>query len=299
MTKRNLLLTLLILLLPILIFAQEASGLKGANTVWDMLLAPKYIAGFILIIIQLAIFWSNKLSDKVRIISLVINFIMFGIYFPLHPSPICSFTKPFIYGLRTPFLAGIIFIGAFSLISSKGFCGTICPAGSLQELLYRINIFPKLRKNYFPFYISNIIRVGVALLFFAVVLLLGETIFAYFSLFELFHWSFDLPVNLLLIFIASLIIMLGASLILFRPFCYYVCPVGLVTWLLEQVSFLKVRVDKDKCTQCGSCETEAPCPAMSDILNEKNIKADCHICGMCFSSCPENAIYFGNKNKQK
>ncbi len=294
---KNTLIAISVLFLPLLIFAGEASGLKPNFTIWDLLLTEKYIVGITLIAIQLVILLSRNLSAKVRIISLIIGFITFGIYFPLHPSPICAFTKPFIYGIRTPFLAGIIFISSISLISSKGFCGTICPAGALQEIFFRFNFLPRLRKKYFPFLISNIIRTGILVLFFAVLFLTGETIFAYFNLFELFHWSLDLPLYYLVIFILSMVIILGASLILFRPFCYYVCPVGLFTWLLEHVSFLKIRVDKSKCTECGNCEIESPCPATKDFLNEKTIKADCHLCGSCINSCPENVFYFGLKKK--
>lgn len=297
MIRKNLLLSILVLLLPVLLFAQEAANLKPSFTVWDMLFVPKYIVGFLLIFIQIFVLWKSKLSLTVRIIFLVIGFIVFGIYYPLHPSPMCAFTKPFIYGLRTPFLAGILFIGTVSLISAKGFCGTICPAGAVQELLFRIKILPKLKKNYYSFFVSNIIRFGVLLLFFAVLLFLSETIFEYFNLFELFHWNFDLPTNFLIIFILSLAIISGASIFLFRPFCYYVCPVGLVTWLLEQVSLLKVRVDKNVCTECGNCEDESICPAVSDILNNRRIKADCHLCANCFDSCPENAFYYGLKKK--
>ena len=298
MTKyRKTLLTILSISLPILLFAEEVQKASQQITVWSLLLSTKYIVGFILIIAQLIILYSNKIDYKIRLGSLVVSFLAFGIYFPLHPSPICAFTKPFIYGLRTPFLAGIIFIGSFSIISSKGFCGTICPAGAVQELFYKSREKFKIKLIKPSFMVSNIIRVLFLTTFFLVFLTTGATIFAYFNLFELFHWSFEMPLNYLIIFIVSLVIILGASFFMYRPFCYFTCPVGLVTWLLEQVSILKVRVDKDKCTSCGACENDSPCPAIHDIMDEKKFRADCHLCGECMNTCPENALYYGLKKK--
>lgn len=295
MTRKNLLLSLLVILLPILVFADEVQSTKSPMTIWSLLLTTKYIVGLILVIIQLVILWSKKLSPTVRVVSLLVSFVAFAIYFPLHPSPVCAVTKPFIYGFRVPFLASIIFVGVLSIVSSKGFCGTICPAGSLQELLYRIPIFSKLKKRRISFKIMNSIRIGVQVLFASVLLLAGITIFSYFNLFELFHWSFDMPALYLTIFIVSLVIILSASLIIYRPFCYFVCPVGLLTWLLEPISVFKIRYDKEKCNECGVCETESPCPAVPDMRSGKKLAGDCHLCGICIESCSESAFYYGMK----
>ncbi|MFC2085477.1 4Fe-4S binding protein, partial [Bacteroidota bacterium] len=289
--------TLLFFCIPIVIFAQESGQVRQPATVWDLLLSTKYVVGFLLAIIGLLIIWQNKLDNKLRIPLLIISFFTFAVYFGLHPSPICAFTKPFIYGLRTPFLAGIIFIGVLSVVSAKGFCGTICPAGALQELLYRLPILKKMKEKIVPFKISNSIRVLVSIAFLIVVLTTGITILAYFNLFELFHWNFALSFWDLMIFAIQIIIILAASLFLFRPFCYFICPVGLVTWLLENVSLVQMRLNKDKCTDCGNCEEEAPCPSVADIIKGKKLRADCHLCGMCMNSCPEDALYYGLNKK--
>ena len=293
--KRNSLIIVLVLLLPVLLVAQEFKQSAGQISIWDLLLVPKYIVGFVLAILQILLLLNKRINISVRIVFLFLAFVFFGIYFPMHPSPICAVTKPFIYGFKIPFVAAFSFIGLLSIVGSKGFCGTICPAGALQELFYSLPFFKNLKKKKVSFLISNSVRISVAIIFFVFVFSTGITIFAYFSLFELFHWSFDLPLIYLVIFILSLVIILSTSLFMYRPFCYFVCPVGLISWLLEQVSPLKIRYDKDKCTSCGICETEAPCPSVSEILKEKKIVADCHLCGVCINSCPENAIKFGLK----
>lgn len=284
--------TLLLLLIPVIIFAEEGENLKKTFT--DLLFSTKYIVGFFLAVGGILLIWTNKLSKGVRITMMIVVFVVFAIYFSLHPSPICSFTKPFIYGVRLPFVAGMTFIGVLSVVSTKGFCGTICPAGALQEALYRIPVFKKLKRTKkVSFKISNTVRIIFAALFFIGVFGFGVSVFSYVNLFEIFHWQYQMPLLNLIIFIISSLALLAASFVLFRPFCYFVCPTGLFTWVLEQVSPIKIRFKKNACTDCGICEVKAPCQTVSDLMEGKKLRSDCHLCGDCLNICPENAFYFG------
>ena len=83
-----------------------------------------------------------------------------------------------------------------------------------------------------------------------------------------------------------------ASVFIFRPFCYLICPLGLITWLFEQVSLVKIKIDSDSCTNCEICIDDSPCPSMNSILSGDKINPDCHACGYCIKSCPENSIEF-------
>ena len=296
--KKKILFTFIILLFPLILLAQDGYNLKKATTIWDCFLNAKYIFGFILALVGIGLIWAKKMNNTTRILQMLIAFLLFGVFIEImHPSPMCSFTKPFIFGLRSAFLAGIIFVVLLSLISAKGFCGTICQAGALQELVYKIPIFKKIKRRKVPFVISNTIRIIIAILFFVLLFTITFNIYDYLNLFELFHWYFAIPLIDLIIYTVIIGVILIASLFSFRPFCYFICPIGLVTWIFEQLPILKVRLDMDKCTHCGICKEISPCNAVSDMVNEKKIRSDCHLCGSCFEDCPENAFYFGLKKK--
>lgn len=299
--KRKVFLTILILIFPVILFAEVQEQIRGQKNFWDFLFAEKYLAVVLFAFISLFILWADKFKSRVRVIIMSSAFLVFGILPLLYdslfitPSPVCSTTKPFLYGLKPQFLATLTVIGVLSLISVKGFCSTACPVGGLQELLYKIPLFNKFK---IKFYISNSIRIGLFLLFLVIAFLFGTSTYFYYNLFDLIHWEFIMPIFDYIIFIIFLILILSASIFIFKPFCYLICPMGLLTWILEQFSFLNIRLNKDKCTDCGICETKAPCPSVRSILDNKIIRGDCHLCGECINACSLNALYYGRPGEK-
>lgn len=293
--------TFIISLYPVFVIAQDGIGKNQSKTFLDFLLDYRYLTIIIIFIIGLYIIWNKRMSLKFRIPLLLFTFLFYGViaYFVsaiyISPSPVCASTKIFTIGLRPQFFATLTVIGVLSLVSTKGFCGLVCPIGALQELFYRI---PGVKKLKLKFVIINSVRILLFISFLLVFVLAGISLYNFINLFDLIHWDFNLPFLELFFFLLFIIIMLVMSIFLFRPFCYLICPFGLYSWILEQFSFLKVRISKNKCNQCGVCEQKAPCPAIGYIMKDKIIRADCHLCGDCLNLCNRDAIYFGLKKKE-
>ncbi|MFA7361160.1 MAG: 4Fe-4S binding protein [Candidatus Kapaibacterium sp.] len=302
MTKsKRLVLTIILILIPVIIFAEDHENMQSKKGFLDFLLSIKYLAVFIVAAVGITAIWMNKLSFKVRLILMSVSFLMFGvitIFAPwlfITPSPVCASTKPFLYGLRPQFLATLSVIGVMSLVVGKGFCGTVCPVGALQELLYRIPLFMKLKQIKVPFKITNTVRIALFILFLIVAFAFATSTYFYYNLFDLIHWEFEMQWIEFIQFMIFLVIVLSVSLFSYRPFCYFICPMGLYTWVLEHTAPLKVRVNKDVCNSCGACEKASPCNAVTGIVEGNKLRADCHLCGDCIKSCSQSALYFGLK----
>jgi MauM/NapG family ferredoxin protein len=76
-----------------------------------------------------------------------------------------------------------------------------------------------------------------------------------------------------------------------RFWCRYLCPAGALLGLLSRWSLVKVKVDKDKCTQCKLCTLHCQTEA-TPFPNENWQPSECVYCYSCAARCPAKAISF-------
>jgi ferredoxin len=295
------LLTLILLLLPLTLIqadvfqgGEEGGGGSGPP-LGTLLFSLKYGLALLFVIAGVVLIRARQMNNTIRIVLMALIFVIFGgILIGVHPSPVCATTKPLVYGLRNPFLAMLIFIGAVSLLANKSFCAMACPGGALQELIYRLPLAKKkAKKPKVAFRVSNAVRCVVAVIYLLVALIAGISIFEYINFFEIFHW--EIPAGTLLVISLAIVIVavLITSAFLYRPFCYFLCPMGLLTWLVEQIGLSRINLDRETCTDCQICVHLSPCPSVEGILEGKAVRGDCHLCGDCVEVCPEDSLSFG------
>ena len=76
-----------------------------------------------------------------------------------------------------------------------------------------------------------------------------------------------------------------------RYFCRYLCPAGALFGLLGRWSLVKVRVDKEKCTECRVCALHCQTQA-APFPNDEWRPGECVYCYSCSVRCPTAAITF-------
>ena len=79
------------------------------------------------------------------------------------------------------------------------------------------------------------------------------------------------------------------SVVFYRPFCKWLCPLGAFYALLNKVSLFQMQVDPNKCISCGKCAKA--CQMDVDITKTPN-HTECIRCGMCVRACPTHAVAF-------
>ena len=85
-----------------------------------------------------------------------------------------------------------------------------------------------------------------------------------------------------------LIVILLSSIVIYRPFCRYFCPLGAIYGIFNKISFYRLRVDPTKCTKCGTCQKV--CKLDIEVFKNPD-SMDCIRCGDCKTACPHKAIY--------
>lgn len=192
----------------------------------------------------------------------------------------------------------------FGVVLGRGVCGFLCPFGLLQGIIYKI---PFIKRN-LPRKADNILRYVKYLILALFVIILpifarnqygiGTTWFCKYicpagtigaglpllttnpmlrgSIGTLFYWK---------VAVAAVIVLW--SLITYRPFCKYLCPLGAFYGLFSKISLLRMDLDKSACFECHACEKK--CDMQVDILKNIN-SAECIQCGKCIDVCPNGAI---------
>ena len=88
------------------------------------------------------------------------------------------------------------------------------------------------------------------------------------------------------------------SILFYRPFCKWICPLGAVYSLFNKVSFLKIQVDHEKCVGCQKCSRV--CKMDVNVVDTPN-HPECIRCGECMKACPTDAIcyHYGFSTKKQ
>ena len=255
----------------------------------QLILSPKYLLYLIVTITAITLLGIRKVSNFVRIITLIILFFIFGVFIDIHPSPLCALTKSFtryqmVGFIPPPMIVMAVAMILFTIIGNKIFCGWICPLGCLQEVIFTLSKI--IKKIKFPFLITNSIRFSLLVIFLLFIFIFHINIYNLFNPFELFHWH---PQSYTIVVVSIVVL---ASLLYYRPFCQFICPAGLITWIFEQVSIFRIQKNEEKCNSCNKCIKESPCDSIESIINNHKINPDCFACGKCIESCPEKALSF-------
>lgn len=196
------------------------------------------------------------------------------------------------------------FIGLFGVIFGRLICGFACPFGLVQDLLYKIP-FPKKFKNIYGHKILKYLRYVVLIVF---VIVLPLTVVNLAGVGQPWFCEYICPSGTLFggiplvlaneslrstigfrfwIKISALVTCVFLSIITYRPFCKYVCPLGAMYGLFNPISLYRYEVDKDKCIKCGACQKACD---MNIKVWEKPNSTECIRCGKCMEACKEGAI---------
>jgi len=206
-------------------------------------------------------------------------------------------------GFHFPYyVVGLLFV--FGALLGRTVCGWLCPFGLVQDLLYKIPFKKKRKLLPGDRYLKHL-RYVILVLFVILLPLLAVDISGQGS-----PWfcKYICPSGTLLagiplvsaneglqaaagfLFVLKLLI-LGAililSIIVYRPFCRYICPLGAIYGFFNPIALTRFRVDPNKCIHCGACQRA--CGFDIKTCDTPN-SPDCIRCGDCIRACPTKAI---------
>lgn len=206
----------------------------------------------------------------------------------------------------------LMFMGT---LAGRAACGWACPFGLVQDLLFNIP-FVKKYKNlplhlYLKWlkYLVLILFVVLLPLFWVDELGLSDpwfckyicpsgTLMGGIPLVALDEGMRAAAGKLFIFKMSVLLIILIGSIVIYRPFCKYICPLGAIYGFFNRIALYRYRINSD-CQRCGQCQKNC----LNDIpVYDHPNHSECIRCGKCRTNCKYNAIelVFGlNETKGK
>jgi polyferredoxin len=168
-------------------------------------------------------------------------------------------------------------VGPF--IFGRGWCGYACWTAAVLDLLpYKVPKAQRVKRYEYIRYIVFILSFSfVGALF----------IFKVEQLSAIMYWSFI--IGNIIYYVLGVI--LAYKFQDNRAFCKYFCPITVFLKPFSYFSLTRIKVDKEKCIDCGACRKV--CPMNVDMLDNKRSRengTECILCIECVNKCPVNAL---------
>jgi polyferredoxin len=187
-------------------------------------------------------------------------------------------------------LGAAIFI--ITIFIGRQFCGAICPFGTMQDLIYRLNKKASMgnKKAIIPIKLHGIMK------YFKYLILLWVAVSAWLGSSYIFMQACPVlaighPQNITIMGIASLFIIFFVGYFVERFWCLYLCPYGALLNISQFMGRLlhlprqKVDLSRESCINCKLCNNY--CPMRIDIQQSGEINdVECIYCQRCRLCCP-------------
>lgn len=205
------------------------------------------------------------------------------------------------------------FLAMLGLFLGRFICGWLCLFGLIQELLYKVPI----KKIAVPEKTDHVLRYIKYIVLALFVIILPMVLCNEFGGSPPYFCQFICPAGMLeggipLVLMNKglrsaagflfawkffiLVLVIIASMMIYRPFCKYICPLGAFYGLFNKVSFVRLHLDENKCINCKKCSKA--CNMQVEVYKNPN-SAECIRCGECAKVCQTNALHLGIGSKNE
>lgn len=211
-------------------------------------------------------------------------------------------------------LTGFLLFALWFIVLNKGWCGFVCPLGTIQDWLTALRRRLGIRGSSYSqgqFKLLTKVKYLLLLLMILIPLGIGGGFFSHelsppFCLIcparlilpvfagDISQFTIDFSGMTAMVMTtsgaAATSLFLVGSFVKRRFFCF-ICPMSALHYLISKPTLLKLKKDGGKCTRCGDCyrACDMEIKEIADDVESVNIMTDdCTMCLKCVAACPES-----------
>lgn len=192
-------------------------------------------------------------------------------------------------------LGALLVLLIYVIIGGRMFCSWVCPMNIITDLAFRLRRMFKI-EPYTKLSLSRNFRYYILVLSLLVSAVFGLAAFEIISPISMLHRAVIFGSGTGLAFV--LVIFLVDLFVLKAGWCGHICPLGAFYSFVGKQAIIKVKHDKDNCTNCMDCfDVCIEEQVLSIIGKESNYirSGACTNCGRCIETCKDNALKYALK----
>ena len=178
-----------------------------------------------------------------------------------------------------------------ALLLRRSFCGWICPLGAMQEVFAAVGRRLRLRRNFGGSVVDRDARFLKYVVLVVVITLTwatGTLVFRPYDPWAAYaHLSAGLGELRSEFLVGSIVLLLAVlgSVLVERPYCRYLCPLGGLLGLVARFGATRVVRNDSTCIHCRRCDRACPVDLKVQAMTEVRT-TECLTCGECTAVCP-------------
>ena len=191
-------------------------------------------------------------------------------------------------------VGALIIVTLYSFIGGRMFCSWVCPINIVTDLANWLRRKLGISHVQRRLYLQRYVRFWILGLSLVLSFAMGLTAFELISPISIFHRGliFGMGFGLMVV----LVIFLFDLLVHENGWCGYICPLGGFYTLVGRFSWIRVKYDNDKCTECLKCKTVCPEKEVLEMVTKFSATVTggaCTNCARCIEVCEDDALNFG------
>ena len=191
-------------------------------------------------------------------------------------------------------VGALIIVTVYGVIGGRMFCSWVCPINMVTDAANWLRRKLGISRVQRRLYLQRYVRFWVLGLSLVLSFVMGLTAFELISPISILHRGliFGMGFGLTVV----LVIFLFDLLVHENAWCGYICPLGGFYALLGKFSWIRVKYDNDKCTECLKCKTVCPEKEVLEMVTKFSATVTggaCTNCARFIEVCEDDALNFG------